>query len=105
MSIIRMSEMTGELNQKGFLTKTLIDHKNVTVKNLVLQVGEVILPHSAKVDVFFLVISGTGTIVIGNEENLVISGDIVVCPPNTNMSAKADQGVEFSFLNIKTPGL
>ena len=24
MSIIRMSEMTGELNKKGFLTKTLI---------------------------------------------------------------------------------
>ncbi len=105
MSIIRMAKMPGEINKKGFLTKTLINHKNAAVRNLVLQVGEVIPPHNVEVDVFFLVISGSGTIVIGNEENLVVTGDIVVCPPNTDMSVKANQGVVFSFLNVKTPSL
>jgi len=105
MSIIRMSEMTGELNKKGFLTKTLINHKNAAVRNIVLKVGEVIPPHKVDVDVFFYVVKGKGMIVIGDVENVVIEGDIVVCPPNTYMSVKADQDIEFSFLNVKTPSL
>jgi len=105
MSIIRMSEITGELNKKGFLTKTLINHKNAAVRNIVLNPGEVIPPHNVEVDVFFYVVKGTGTIIIGGKDNLVIVGDIVICPPNTDMSVKANQDVEFSFLNVKTPSL
>lgn len=105
MNIVRMSEIKGKLNRKGFLMKTLIDHKNATVRNIILKPGEVIPPHAVEVDVFFYVVKGTGTIIIGKDENLVIEGDIVVCPPNTKMSVKADQSVEFSFLNVKTPSL
>lgn len=105
MSIIRMSKITGELNKKGFLTKTLVNHKNTAVRNIVLNPGEVIPPHNVEVDVFFYVVSGTGVIDIGGKDNLVIEGDIVVCPPNTDMSVNANQGVEFSFLNVKTPSL
>ena len=105
MSIIRMSEMTGELNKKGFLTKTLINQKTAAVRNIALKVGEVIPPHRVEVDVFFYVVEGKGTIVIGEEDNLVIEGDVVVCPPNTFMSVKANQDVEFSFLNVKTPSI
>ncbi len=105
MSVIRMSKIKGEINSKGFLTKTLISHKNAAVRNILLDVGDVIPPHAVPVDVFFYVIKGKGTIVIGEDENLVDEGDIIVCPPNVFMSVKADQGVNFSFLNIKTPSL
>ncbi len=105
MKIIRMSDIKGELNRKGFLTKTLINHKNTAVRNIILQPGEVIPPHAVDVDVFFYVVKGNGTIVIGGDDNLVKEQDIVVCPPNTYMSVKADQGGEFSFLNVKTPSL
>ena len=105
MKIIRMSDIKGELNKKGFLTKTLIDHQNAAVRNIVLKPGEVIPPHKVEVDVFFYVVKGKGTIVIGEEDNLVVEGDIVVCPPNTYMSVKANQDVEFSFLNVKTPSI
>ena len=105
MNIIRMSEITGELNQKGFLTKTLINHKNAAVRNIILHPGEVIPPHKVEVDVFFYVVEGKGAVVIGETENAVIEGDIVVCPPNVYMSVNANQGVEFSFLNVKTPSL
>ena len=103
MKIIRMSEIKGELNKKGFLTKTLINHKNAAIRNIILKPREIIPGHSVNVDVFFYAVKGTGTIIIGDEENLVIEGDIVVCPPNIEMSVRADQDVEFSFLNVKTP--
>ena len=105
MKIIRMSEIKGELNKKGFLTKTLVRNSNVAVRNIILNPGEVIKPHSVEVDVFFYVVKGEGTIVIGKDESSVIEGDIVICPPNTEMSVKANQNQEFSFLNVKTPSL
>ena len=105
MSIIRMSDIKGELNKKGFLTKTLINHKNTAVRHIALKPGEVIPPHAVDVDVFFYAVKGKGTIVIGDVDNTVIEGDVVVCPPKVYMSVKADQGVEFSFLNVKTPSL
>ena len=105
MSKIRMSLIKGELNKKGFLTKTLVNHKNAAIRNIVLKPGEVIPPHNVPVDVFSYVVKGKGTIIIGGVDEAVIEGDIVVCPPNTDMSVKADQSVEFSFLNVKTPSL
>ena len=105
MNIIRMSNIQGEINKKGFLTKTLINHKNTAVRNIVLQPGEVIPPHNVPVDVFFYVVKGTGTITIGGIDSLVIEGDIIVCPINTDMSVSANQNSEFSFLNVKTPSL
>ena len=105
MKVIKMSEVKGEINKRGFLAKTLVEHKNATVKNLIISAGDIIPPHRVPVDVFFYIIKGKGTIVIGDSEALVVEGDIVTCPQNVYMSVKADQGVEFSFLNVKTPSL
>ncbi len=105
MKIIRMSDIKGEINKKGLLTKMLVNHKNATIRNIVLKPDEVVPPHKVEVDVFFYVVKGKGTIVIGEEANSVIEGDIVVCPPNIYMSVKANQNMEFSFLNVKTPSL
>jgi len=105
MSLIKMNELTGELNKKGFLTKTLIHNPHVAVRNILLKVGEVIPPHKVEVEVFFYVVEGSGTIVIGEDEFEVTEKDIVTCSPNTYMSVKANKGVPFSFLNVKTPSL
>lgn len=105
MNVIRMSKINGVINSKGFLTKTLINHKNAAVRNILLDAGDIIPPHAVPVDVFFYIIKGKGTIVIGDDEAIVDEGDIVVCPPNTYMSVKADKDVKFSFLNVKTPSL
>ena len=105
MKVIKMSEVKGEINKRGFLAKTLVEHKNATVKNLIINAGDIIPNHKVDVDVFFYIIKGTGTIVIGGEEALVVEGDIVTCPQNVEMSVKANKGVELSFLNVKTPSL
>ena len=70
--------------------------------NLNLQPGEEVPQHKVPVDVFFYVVSGKGTIQIGEEKAVVSATDIIVCPPNTNMALWADQGEIFSVLNVKT---
>ncbi len=105
MKIIRMSEIKAEVNMRGFMTKTLVEHENATVKNILINAGDIIPRHNVPVDVFFYIIKGKGTIVIGNEEGFVSEGDIVVCPQNVEMSVKANQNTDLSFLNVKTPSL
>lgn len=105
MSLIKLSDVKGEINKKGFLTKTLINHKNAAIRNILLDAGDVIPPHAVTVDVFFYVVKGSGTIVIGANEFEVNETDVVQCPPNTEMSVKANKGVPFSFLNVKTPSM
>ncbi|MFT5873921.1 MAG: quercetin dioxygenase-like cupin family protein [Clostridium sp.] len=105
MEIIRMNELEGKKNMRGVVTKQLINHDNTRVMNLTLAPGDEVPQHKVPVDVFFYVVSGKGTIQIGEDKALVTAEDIIVCPPNTNMALWADQGEKFSVLNIKTPNI
>ncbi|KJS79976.1 MAG: cupin [Peptococcaceae bacterium BICA1-8] len=105
MDIIKMNKIEGQVNARGVTAKQLIKHKNTTVMNLILQPGDSIPEHKVPVDVFFYVVSGKGTIKIGEEDAIVEETDIILCPPNTMMSLKADQGEDFKVLNVKTPSL
>ncbi len=73
--------------------------------NLILEKGDSIPEHSVKVDVFFYVMHGSGTLKIGDEEAVVGEKDIILCPANTVMALRADQGQGFEVLNVKTPSL
>ncbi|MGH4120796.1 cupin domain-containing protein [Clostridium sp.] len=105
MNIIRMNEIEGNKNMRGVVVKQLISHDNTRVMNLNLQPGDEVARHKVPVDVFFYVISGKGTIQIGEEKAVVNATDIIVCEPNTNMALWADQGEAFSVLNVKTPNI
>lgn len=100
-----MNEVPEVINKKGVVMRTLVDHKNATVRNLNLQIDQKIPPHSVDVDVFFYIISGEGSITIGEKTYHVSPTDIVVCPPNTPMSVHANKDTTLSFLNVKTPQL
>ena len=103
MNIIKMNQVPGSKNTKGVTIKQLITHESVRVTNLSLDPGEQVPSHHVPVDVFFYVISGKGTIEIGDEKSVVEATDIIMCPPNTNMGLIADQGQSFNVLNVKTP--
>lgn len=105
MKVIKMNEIQGEINKFGFPAKTLISHKNATVKNIIIKKGDIIPKHSVPVDVFFYVVEGKGTIYIGDNAFIVEEKDIVICPQNTEMSVSANFKTDFSFLNVKTPSL
>jgi len=105
MDIIKMEQIEGKVNARGVTAKQLISHKNAKVMNLILNPGDIVPEHKVPVDVFFYIVSGKGTIKIGEEEAVVEETDIILCPPNTLMALKADQGETFKVLNVKTPSL
>jgi mannose-6-phosphate isomerase-like protein (cupin superfamily) len=93
-----------EINIRGVLAKTIVNHRHATIKNLILHPDEAIPTHQVGVDVTFFILEGTGTITVGHTVHLVGPNDIVLCPPDTPMSVQA-AGDGLSFLNIKTPGI
>jgi len=105
MEIIKMDQIEGKTNKRGITAKKLLKNDDVQVMNLVLDPGDVVPPHSVPVNVFFYIVSGTGTLKIGEEESVVEAGNIIPCPPETEMSLQADQGEKFKVLNVKTPSL
>ncbi|MFW5994071.1 MAG: cupin domain-containing protein [Halanaerobiaceae bacterium] len=105
MKVIRMNEIEGSTNKRGVTSKQLHKNEDVKIMNLILRPGDVVPAHSVPVNVFFYIVSGRGTLQIGDDEQVVKATDIVPCPPNTEMSLKADQDEEFNVLNVKTPSL
>lgn len=105
MEIIRMKEIEGKKNMRGVVAKQLINNDNTRVMNLTLNPGDEVPEHKVPVDVFFYIVSGKGTLQIGEEKAVVEAEEIILCPPNTNMALWADQGEAFSVLNVKTPNI
>ncbi|MFW5894425.1 MAG: cupin domain-containing protein [Bacillota bacterium] len=105
MTHFNLENLNAVVNKRGVRMRTVITHEHATVKNLLLEAGDVIPFHQVEVDVFFFIIEGEGTLTIGEESVEVKPKDIVMCPPNTPMSVEADKGESLSFLNVKTPGI
>jgi len=105
MTHFNLEDLKAEINIRGVHAKTLVNHKNTTIKNLLLKAGEAIPTHQVGVDVTFFILDGHGEISIGDDTYKIKANDIVLCPPNVPMSVKADDDSPLSFLNIKTPGI
>ncbi|MCF7891033.1 cupin domain-containing protein [Candidatus Bipolaricaulota bacterium] len=105
MKAISMDDIEGKTNKRGVESKQLLKNDHAQIMNLNLKPGDEVPTHSVPVNVFFYVVSGTGTIRIGEDGAVVEEKDIVPCPPETEMSLSADQGKKFSVLNVKTPSL
>ncbi len=105
MEIIKLNEVKGNINPKGIEAKIVLKHEDATITKISLKPGDVLGKHKVPVNVFFYVINGKGTIGIGDEEALVSEDEIIVCPQNTMMTLRADQGEIFEVINVKTPSL
>ncbi len=104
MTHTNLKDLETYINKRGIETKSVVSHKTTTIKNLIMKPNETIPPHQVPVDVTFFILSGSGTITIGNSSQKIVKDDIILCPPNTPMSLEAnDDGL--TFLNIKTPGI
>ncbi|MBN2694749.1 cupin domain-containing protein [bacterium] len=91
--------------EKNIKFKIVHKNENVTITTIKLNPNDTVPLHKVPVDVFFYIVKGSGEITIGDESKVVSAGEIIICPINTNMSLKANQGVEFVFMNVKTPSL
>ncbi len=102
---IKSGSILGEKNPKGIHAAHLIRHEHVRVTTLTLQPGDHVPPHEAPVEVLFYVVSGRGTLGIGEERAIVVAQDMVQCPRGTSMALWADQGEEMVVFNVKTPDI
>lgn len=105
MSVINLDQLTAEENMRGIMTKDVLKNENVQVKNLILEEGDAVPEHQVPVNVFFHVIEGKGTIMIGKKKHELNEKDFITCPPNTPMKVMADRGESFNIINVKTPAL
>jgi len=70
--------------------------------NLEVKPEEKIERHAVDVHVTFVILKGSGTITIGEEDYSVVPNNIVLCEPNVPMEiVGGKEGL--SMLNIKTP--
>ena len=75
----------------------------IGIINLVLKPGEQVPSHKTPVDVLFQVIEGEGIVTVGEENAVVLSGDIIVSPAQIPHSLEASQGCLFSVYVMKVP--
>ena len=103
MKVIKVNELPYMKTGWGVKGKPIIDIPEVGIMNLVLEPGEKVPSHKTPVDVFFQVIEGKGTVTIGDEAEVVETGNIVVSPIQIPHALEANQGCVFSVYVIKVP--
>lgn len=103
MEVIKVAAMPYMQTGWGVKGKPIVDMPEVGIINLVLEPGEKIPSHKTPVDVLFQVIEGKGTITIGEESQVVESGDIIVSPVQIPHALEASQGCLFSVYVMKVP--
>ncbi len=103
MKVIKAEELSFRQTGWGVKGKPIIDMPEIGIVNLVLEPGEKVPSHKTPVDVLFQIIEGNGLVTIGEEEQVVESGNIVVSPAHIPHALEANQGCTFSVYVIKVP--
>lgn len=103
MKVIKVNELPYMKTGWGVKGKPIIDMPEIGIVNLCLEPGEKVPSHKTPVDVLFQVIEGNGAISIGDETQVVESGNIVVSPAEIPHALEANQGCTFSVYVMKVP--
>lgn len=103
MEVIKVAALPFMQTGWGVKGKPIVDMPEVGIINLVLEPGEKVPSHKTPVDVLFQVVEGKGTLTIGEESQVVESGDIIVSPAQIPHALEANQGCLFSFYVMKVP--
>lgn len=103
MKVVQATKAEEKENAHGVSARPLHSTEHVQVSMLTLKPGESLKLHSTPVDVFFYVLEGTGTVVVGDEEEQV-GPDALIDSPAKVPHRLINSGQEtFRFLVVKTP--
>lgn len=100
---IRVEDLPVTVSPRGPRIRKVLSTDDVVVTNVILGPGQELPVHSTPVDVFFYVRSGSGLVIVGDEEIEGSDGDIVLSPKGIPHGLRAAQSEEFSVLVVKTP--
>ncbi|MGM0444260.1 MAG: cupin domain-containing protein [Fibrobacterota bacterium] len=81
----------------------LYHQKDAQAMHIRLKPGEELLPHKTPVDVFFYVLAGTVTVVIGDEDEAFAADTLIESPAYITHTLKNTSEKETRVLVVKTP--
>lgn len=103
MQIIKVDELPMTKSPRGPKVRKVHSSDDVVITNVVLDPGQALPSHVTPVDVFFYIRSGSGKVIIGEEETEVSAGDIILSPKDIPHGLTAGDKETFSILVVKTP--
>ena len=96
-------EIDPVINPNGIKSWKLYDTENAQVVHLQLEVGESLKPHITPVDVFFYVLEGKGSVLVGEEKISVSEGTLVESPRDIVHCLYNEGDTPFRVLVNKVP--
>ena len=97
------NEMEPVINPNGIKSWKLYDSENAQVVHLQLEKGESLKPHITPVNVFFYVLEGKGSVLVGEERIQVTAGTLVESPKDIVHCLYNDGDTVFRVLVNKVP--
>jgi hypothetical protein len=92
MKVVKVNKLPFMQTGWGVKGRPVIDMPEIGIINLVLEPGEQVPAHKTPVDVLFQVVEGIGEVTIGEESQVVESGDIIVSPAKRQYSSMTKAG-------------
>ena len=80
MKVVRYQDQEINPNLHGVDVRKLYDKESAQVAHITLLPGESLKPHKTPVDVFFVVLEGTPTISVGEEEAVCEKDNLIESP-------------------------
>ncbi|MBE3520056.1 MAG: cupin domain-containing protein [Firmicutes bacterium] len=100
MQIIKINELPVTRSPRGPKIRNVFSSEKTTITNVLLDPGGILPMHTTPVDTIFYVREGSGYVLIGDERERVVAGDMVISPKNVPHGLEAgEEG--FSVLVFK----
>jgi len=103
MKITRYQDQELHQNPHGVDVRKLYDKESAQVSHITLQPGESLKPHKTPVDVFFVVLEGTPTILVGEEEMICEKDNLIESPAHIVHNIYNASGGIARILVVKAP--
>jgi quercetin dioxygenase-like cupin family protein len=87
----------------GLEIKQVYAKENAHAMHISLKAGESLRPHITPVDVFFYILEGTPTVVVGEEEYIASVDDVIESPKDIMHYLKNDSDKLARILVVKAP--
>lgn len=103
MQIVNIKDGKSVQNPHGVDARKLFDGEHSQVICIKLNPGESLIKHTTPVDVFFFVLEGSGTVIIGEEKEVVEKDTFIESPANIPHAWENNGNDLLRFLVVKTP--
>jgi mannose-6-phosphate isomerase-like protein (cupin superfamily) len=103
MNVLNWKSAPEKKNPHGVDVRLLHDKPDAQALHIFLDAGEKLKPHITPVDVFFYVLEGKPTIMVGEESKDVVANDLVESPKNIPHCIYNETDQIARVLVVKTP--